>query len=727
MNVKNLSIMSKIILGSVIPLIFLMVLAVISIRSSKSLQESSRWVDHTHTVIREALDIQAAAVDMETGMRGYLLAGQEQFLDPYSGGRQRFDELVTELKNTVSDNPAQVQLLDGIKESINGWVTNVTEPTIEFRREIGHAKTMDDMADLVGEARGKKYFDKFRGQIATFIGREQELMDQRKQKATKLEDIMALREATQWIDHTHNVIREALDIQAAAVDMETGMRGYLLAGQEQFLDPYNGGRQRFDQLVAELTNTVSDNPAQVQLLGEIKENINGWVANVTEPTIELRRQIGDAKSMNDMAGLVGEARGKKYFDKFRGQITTFIGREQELMDQRKESAVQSAHEAEIEVLVGAAVAIVIGVLSSIILTRTIVGPIRKMVTRLKDIAEGEGDLTQRVDQDRKDELGDLAKWFNAFVGKVHDVVAEVGGVTREVAAAATQIAASSEEMSQGMTDQNQQIFQISSAIEQMGTSVVEVARKSGEAANNALESGQVAKEGGEVVEQTIEGMRAISDAVSAGAASVAELGKRGEQIGKIIDVINDIADQTNLLALNAAIEAARAGEHGRGFAVVADEVRKLADRTTKATDEIGDSIKAIQNETGEAVQRMNAGTDQVASGVTSATQAGESLKKIVTSAQDVAGMIQSIAASAEQQSTASEEVSRNVESVSAVSRQASEGSQQAASAAAQLSTKAEQLQRLVGTFKTDDQALMGQAKQDADHLRKAAKAFQNAV
>ena len=381
--------------------------------------------------------------------------------------------------------------------------------------------------------------------------------------------------------------------------------------------------------------------------------------------------------------------------------------------------------------IAAAVVAVVGLLFSM----TLVKPIKLLSDRVNDIAEGEGDLTQRVEVTSKDEIGQLGNGFNLFVQKIHDVVAEVGCVTREVAAAATEIAASSEEMSQGMSDQNDQVTQISASIEQMSTSVVEVARKSDEAANNAAESGKVAQEGGAVVGQTIEGMRAISDAVSAGAASVAELGKRGEQIGKIIDVINDIADQTNLLALNAAIEAARAGEHGRGFAVVADEVRKLADRTTKATEEIGESIKAIQTETSEAVERMNAGTDQVAAGVQNATEAGESLKRIVNGAQEVAGMIQSIAAAAEQQSAASEEVSRNVESVSAVSRQAGEGANQAANAAAQLSTRAEQLQRLVDTFKTNESNACnengcdissGPAPRNQNHLREAAKAFRNA-
>ena len=211
-------------------------------------------------------------------------------------------------------------------------------------------------------------------------------------------------------------------------------------------------------------------------------------------------------------------------------------------------------------------------------------------------------------------------------------------------------------------------------------------------------SGRTAEEGGGVVEQTVTGMNAISEAVSASADSVRELGARGEQIGQVIEVINDIADQTNLLALNAAIEAARAGEHGKGFAVVADEVRKLADRTTKATDEVAQSITAIQNETAAAVSKMESGTDEVQRGVEKAREAGSSLGEIVQGARDVASLIQSIAAAAEEQSTASEQVSRNVESITAVTGQTSEGARQSAAASTQLSGKAEQLQQLVGRF-----------------------------
>ncbi|MCC7145125.1 MAG: methyl-accepting chemotaxis protein [Phycisphaeraceae bacterium] len=341
-----------------------------------------------------------------------------------------------------------------------------------------------------------------------------------------------------------------------------------------------------------------------------------------------------------------------------------------------------------------------GVITFVMVLRRIFNrPVAALVERIKDIAEGEGDLTKRVDATRGDELGELGRWFNTFVQKVHDIVTEVAAAAREVASASTQIAASSEEMASGMAEQTKQAMQVASAVEEMSASIVDVAKQSVQAAQSADESGKVAAEGGQVVQATIEGMDAINKTVTQSSQSVQELGKRGAQIGQIIEVINDIADQTNLLALNAAIEAARAGEHGRGFAVVADEVRKLADRTTKATEEIAQSIQAVQTETAQAVEQMTGGTEQVKAGMAKAAQAGQSLRKIVDSAQHVTRVIQSIAAAAEEQSAASEEISRGMESISAVINESSEGASHAAQASTQLSAKAESLRVLVGHFK----------------------------
>ncbi len=303
--------------------------------------------------------------------------------------------------------------------------------------------------------------------------------------------------------------------------------------------------------------------------------------------------------------------------------------------------------------------VVVGFIASFVIARGITRPINAMVDRLKDIAQGEGDLTQRVDETRGDELGELGKWFNAFVSRIHDLVASVAGSTDEVTAAATEIAASSEEMS---------------------SAVSEISSQASTAAATSQSAGKTAEEGGAVVRQTVQGIAEINDAAASSAACVQELFSRSEQIGEVIRVINDIADQTNLLALNAAIEAARAGEHGRGFAVVADEVRKLAERTTKATEEVSTSISAIQNKTSEAVELMNTGKAKAEEGAERANVAGDRLEVIVGSSKEVAALIEQIA-------SATEEVGAGVS--------------QSATASSDLSNKAESLRQLVGTFKID--------------------------
>jgi methyl-accepting chemotaxis protein len=335
----------------------------------------------------------------------------------------------------------------------------------------------------------------------------------------------------------------------------------------------------------------------------------------------------------------------------------------------------------------------------LLVVRSIAKAVQHIVDRLDDIASGDGDLTQRVDDSRRDELGQLARAFNTFVGKVHSIISDVAGVARDVAAASTQMAATSSEMAQGMDDQSRRATEVAAAVEEMSSTVSQVAQMSSGAAQAADEAGEQAQSGGSIVSQTVAGIKEISIVVNESAAAIFELGKRGEQIGQIINVINDIADQTNLLALNAAIEAARAGEHGRGFAVVADEVRKLAERTTTATKEVAQSINAIQTETDTAVKRMNAGTQRVDEGVVLAEKAGESLHAIVEGSDKVARLIQSIAAASEEQSTTSQIISQNVDSINSVTRQSAEGAQQAALAANQLSEKSEQLQCLVGQFK----------------------------
>ncbi len=321
-----------------------------------------------------------------------------------------------------------------------------------------------------------------------------------------------------------------------------------------------------------------------------------------------------------------------------------------------------------------------------------------------DLAEAiaDGDLTRKIDasaMEKKDEIGQLMKSLDKMSGNLREFLKSVNASSSKLASAAEELSSTSEQMSRGMQSQTLQTSQIASAMEEMSATVLEVARNSQTAASSAKEATITADQGGEVVAKTVEGMQKIAGTVRESARTIGELGKSSDQIGEIVAVIDDIADQTNLLALNAAIEAARAGEQGRGFAVVADEVRKLAERTTKATKEIATMIKNIQNETTGAVGAMEAGTREVAKGVDLANQAGDSLRVIVDAVQKVNDMIGQIATAAEQQSSAAEQISTGIESVASVTKETSSGAQQTASAGQELSRMATELQTMIAQFK----------------------------
>jgi methyl-accepting chemotaxis protein len=311
----------------------------------------------------------------------------------------------------------------------------------------------------------------------------------------------------------------------------------------------------------------------------------------------------------------------------------------------------------------------------------------------------DGDLTVALDIKKDDEIGKLFAGFNRAVNNINSMLVEVSEAAASAASASSQISSSSEEMASGTDEQSQQAVEVAGAVEEMTKTIIETTKNASEATDAAKNSGNIAKEGGKVVNETIEGMNRIAEVVQRSASTVQKLGQSSEQIGEIVQVIDDIADQTNLLALNAAIEAARAGEQGRGFAVVADEVRKLAERTTKATKEIAAMIREIQKDTTGAVTSMNEGTAEVEKGKHLADKAGQSLVQIIDGAQQVADIVSQVAAASEEQSSAAEQISKNIEAISSVTQQSNAGIQQIARAAEDLNRLTTNLEDLISKFK----------------------------
>jgi methyl-accepting chemotaxis protein len=370
-------------------------------------------------------------------------------------------------------------------------------------------------------------------------------------------------------------------------------------------------------------------------------------------------------------------------------------------DQRVElSAVQTAAQATRAMFLICGVSLLLLLLAATRITFSITRPLDCFSVQFRSMEEG-NDLSSRVDESRQDEIGDLGKCVNLFIAKLHDILIQVAATAEHVASASEEISSSASQQAQSAETQKDQTTQVSTAMQEMSSTVMQVSENSGKAAEASQRAAETARQGGSIVNETLTKMRTIADSVGSTARKVEELGKSSDQIGRIIGVIDDIADQTNLLALNAAIEAARAGEQGRGFAVVADEVRKLAERTTSATKEIAQMIRTVQEETKVAVTAMEDGTQQVELGVNSTAQAGNSLKLIIQASEEVGEMIMHIATAATEQSSATEEINNNMEQIARLVKESSEGAQQSAKACQDLSGLALDLQKMVSRFRLD--------------------------
>jgi methyl-accepting chemotaxis protein len=309
-----------------------------------------------------------------------------------------------------------------------------------------------------------------------------------------------------------------------------------------------------------------------------------------------------------------------------------------------------------------------------------------------------GDLTARVNGNYMGDHQIIKNSINTVADSLNTALLKVNEVVQTTAAASSEISSSIEEMAAGSQEQSAQLAEVASAVEEMAKTVIETSKNTNIAAENSKIASDNAKKGASKIEETMHGMKSIVASTEEIAKIISSLAGKTEQIGEITLVIDDIADQTNLLALNAAIEAARAGEQGRGFAVVADEVRKLAERTTKATKEIADTIKTIQKEAKYADSSMVQAGEIVKSGMELTEQVADVLKEILVTNADVSDMVNQVAAASEEQSATAEQIRKNIETINNVSQQSADGTHQIAKAAGNLNQLTYNLQGLIENF-----------------------------
>ncbi|MET3287675.1 UNVERIFIED_CONTAM: methyl-accepting chemotaxis protein [Brevibacillus sp. OAP136] len=523
------------------------------------------------------------------------------------------------------------------------------------------------------------------------------------------------------IVHDAMVIGEAArDLHTDLVQLETGVRGYILVEKEEYLEPYFIG-------TAELVKDL----AQIRTYEENHPVMKDLIENKAYPQIKLLQEYFDSQVDLVKRGKKQEAldklgNGKRAMDEFNKINQQILKNVSNIVDGASAQTAEAADQAKLTIIAGTASALVISVVFALLLIKGIVKPIRRISRQLGEIADGEGDLTKTIEVGTKDELADLAASFNRMTSSLRELIRQVGQNAEMVMASAEELTASieqngkaSEQIAFGIQeaahDAEKQVVHIkgnAAALTQMAGGLSEIAVGATEVSGYAERTSSIAQAGSERIGKAIAQMDSINKTVHDLADHINELGKDSQEIEKIVEAITGIAAQTNLLALNAAIEAARAGEHGRGFAVVAGEVRKLAEQSAESSRQITELIVDIQNEIKRAVQSMKQSADEVQEGIRFVHQVGESFGQIQTAVDEVTGRIMQVRDTSHDVTSGTDQLSASFSEMIAVVEHSAAGAQAASNAsevqlasveeitasAASLAKMSEQLQQMIARF-----------------------------
>ncbi|NCE89461.1 methyl-accepting chemotaxis protein [Pseudomonas sp. L13] len=454
------------------------------------------------------------------------------------------------------------------------------------------------------------------------------------------------------------------------------VRGYTYSGKVEAEQP---ALDAIDNALKKITELQGQLPAQYQAnLQEAGASLQAYRAAVSQ---YRDSQVASAQALKTMTA--------------QGDI--LLGHSEKLTVSQTAVRDADAAQAKYLLLLATVLALIVGVFAAWAITRQIVIPLNQTLKVAERVASG--DLSHNLESGRQDELGQLQRAMQSMTVGLRELIGGISDGVTQIASAAEQLSAVTEQTSAGVNSQKVETDQVATAMNEMAATVQEVARNAEEASEAAVAADQQAREGDQVVGEAIAQIGRLATEVGNSTVAMGELKRESDKIGSVLDVIKSVAQQTNLLALNAAIEAARAGEAGRGFAVVADEVRSLAQRTQKSTEEIEELIVGLQSGTQQVATIMDNSRGLTESSVELTRRAGHALGNITRTVSTIQAMNSQIATAAEQQSAVAEEINRSVLNVRDISEQTSSASEETASSSAELARLGIYLQTLVGRFR----------------------------
>ncbi|PBQ08597.1 methyl-accepting chemotaxis protein [Pseudomonas congelans] len=453
------------------------------------------------------------------------------------------------------------------------------------------------------------------------------------------------------------------------------VRGYTYSGRPDFEKDAN---QAIDDAVTGINTLAGDiSSSYSPMLQQAIAGLNGYRAAVA--------RYRDA-----------QATSKAALEKMTTLGASMLATSNDLITRQNKSRDADSAKSVTMIAAATALALVLSILAAWVITRQITTPLQETLEVVERVASG--DLSRNLNVDRKDELGKLQATIQRMTVSLRELVGGIRDGVTQIASAAEELSAVTEQTSAGVNSQKVETDQVATAMHEMTATVQEVARNAEEASEAAVTADRQARDGERVVNEAISQIERLASAVSNSSEAMGALKQESDKIGSVLDVIKSVAEQTNLLALNAAIEAARAGEAGRGFAVVADEVRSLAQRTQKSTEEIEALIVRLQSGTQQATTVMDSSRELSTSSVELTRRAGGSLENITKTVSAIQAMNQQIAAAAEEQSATAEEINRSIINVRDVSEQTSAASEETAASSVELARLGNHLQVLVSRF-----------------------------